>query len=289
MNTNDDYNADIYLNEVFGLSDKEISESKIEFNIKAGKDGETFIDRWLDTPQRDRMTGRTQCSFWGWYGNKRNYRVGDTAFSFIRLSNDEWLFVSAARITDVIENSRAEYEILERFRPFFGRLIVRYAKGNTYARYVFKMRDRIDDITVKEILSEQYSGERFCGYDKVSLTYAELASIVNRRPFDWVGALRHQKAVYVIADESNGKLYVGSATDESGMLLARWSSYVSNGHGGNVELKTLVGDKGFDYVKSNFRYSIIENYNAKIDDGYVLEREAYWKRVLSSRNGYNKN
>ena len=57
------------------------------------------------------------------------------------------------------------------------------------------------------------------------------------------------------------------------MLLQRWSNYVENGHGGNIELKKLVEEKGFDYVKKYFQYSILENYNAKIDDHIILERE----------------
>ena len=74
------------------------------------------------------------------------------------------------------------------------------------------------------------------------------------------------------------------------MLLQRWSNYVENGHGGNIELKKLVEEKGFDYVKKYFQYSILENYNAKIDDHIILERESWWKDTLQSRtHGYNAN
>jgi hypothetical protein len=61
-------------------------------------------------------------------------------------------------------------------------------------------------------------------------------------------------------------------------------------NGGNKELVTLVNEKGFDYVKQNFQYAILENYNAKIDDKVVLKRESWWKETLQSRSfGYNKN
>ena len=44
------------------------------------------------------------------------------------------------------------------------------------------------------------------------------------------------------------------------------------------------------YVKQNFQYAILENYNAKIDDKVVLQRESWWKETLQSRSfGYNKN
>ncbi|WP_267899138.1 GIY-YIG nuclease family protein [Macrococcoides canis] len=105
-----------------------------------------------------------------------------------------------------------------------------------------------------------------------------------------MAALENQKAVYLITDKSNGKLYVGLATSMSKMLLTRWSNYVANGHGGNKELVALVEEKGFDYVKENFQYTILENYNGKVDDKLVLQRESYWKEALQSRQfGYNSN
>ena len=74
------------------------------------------------------------------------------------------------------------------------------------------------------------------------------------------------------------------------MLLARWSSYVENGHGGNKELIALVREKGLEYVQQYFQYSILENYNARIDDHVVLKRESWWKETLQSRKfGYNDN
>ena len=54
--------------------------------------------------------------------------------------------------------------------------------------------------------------------------------------------------------------------------------------------KDEIAKEGFDYIKQNFQYSIIENFNAKVDDKYVLQRESYWKDVLQTRKfGYNKN
>lgn len=96
--------------------------------------------------------------------------------------------------------------------------------------------------------------------------------------------------MYLITDTSNGKLYVGSATAQYGMLLQRWTNYIDNGHGGNVELKHIVNTKGFDYVKENFQYSVLENYNARMDDNYILGREKWWKDTLCTKQfGYNKN
>lgn len=96
--------------------------------------------------------------------------------------------------------------------------------------------------------------------------------------------------MYLITDKNNGKLYVGSATGENGMLLQRWQNYAENGHGGNVELKALIEREGFEYIKQNFQYSILENYNSKVDDESILTRESWWKETLQSRRfGYNSN
>lgn len=85
-------------------------------------------------------------------------------------------------------------------------------------------------------------------------------------------------------------MYVGSATSDYGMLLQRWRSYVENGHGGNRELIHLVKEKGFEHVQHNFHFAILENYNAKIDDSVILERESWWKEMLQTRIfGYNSN
>ena len=48
--------------------------------------------------------------------------------------------------------------------------------------------------------------------------------------------------------------------------------------------------KVFDYIKANFQYSVLENYNARMDDNYILSREKWWKDTLCTRQfGYNKN
>jgi hypothetical protein len=47
--------ANIKLNDILGLSDDEISNSKIELNMQAG--GEAYIDRWLYCNGKDKENG----------------------------------------------------------------------------------------------------------------------------------------------------------------------------------------------------------------------------------------
>ncbi len=174
------------------------------------------------------------------------------------------------------------------YKAFYGRVIIRYHKGINQDLTWSRAKDEFE---VSQIISDVFDDDHFPGYDKVSLSYSRLKAILDRGNIEWINALQNQKAIYVITDKSNGKLYIGSATSDSGMLLSRWQSYVSNGHGGNQELRRISEKMGFDYIKQNFQYSIIENYNAKIDDSVILEREKYWKKVLSTLNpnGYNDN
>lgn len=69
------------------------------------------------------------------------------------------------------------------------------------------------------------------------------------------------------------------------MILGRWRSYVRTGNGGNVELRKLT----FEYIKENFKYSILDIFKSTIDDQTILSRESWWKNVLQTREfGYNK-
>ena len=48
------------------------------------------------------------------------------------MTDDEWLLISAAEIVDVPADEWATVNVLERFVPLFGRLIIKCKKGNTF-------------------------------------------------------------------------------------------------------------------------------------------------------------
>ena len=98
----------------------------------------------------------------------------------------------------------------------------------------------MEELEVIEILSTAYDGDEFPGYENIRLSFSQLETIIRNKRSGWLDALRNQKAVYLITDTSNGKMYVGSATAQYGMLLQRWTNYIDNGHGGNVELTVVV-------------------------------------------------
>ena len=131
---------DLLLNNILNLTKEEIQNSKIEFNMQAGNGGQPFLDRWLKHSEDEKMSGTcTDCSYWGWYGKQRNFYPGQWVFSFARMTDDEWLLISAAEIVDVPADEWATVNVLGRFVPLFGRLIIKCKKGNTFSRYVFNL------------------------------------------------------------------------------------------------------------------------------------------------------
>lgn len=288
--------VDIPLSSILNLTEEQIENSKIELNATQGKGGPPFIDHWLDCSEDERRTGaRRVTSYWGWYGKKRNFRVGQHVFSFIQLCRgkvmlDEWLFVSAARVVSIPENQQADVDVLERFAPLFGRMIINLHKGQAFGRYCFDLKKHLGTATVKEVLPTLYSGETFHGYDKVHLSYAKLDRIFKREILpSYHDALESVTGVYCLTDTKTGKLYIGSATGEGG-VAARWGNYLDTKHGGNKELRKLHEDKGEEYFRKYFKFTLLEYFGMSYDPQKVLEREQWWKDCLDTReHGYNDN
>ena len=275
--------AKIMLNDLLRFDAAEVPNVRVKFNIYNGYDDP--LDLYKTNPDEVNVT------WFLWHDDRRYFNVGQTAICLLKLRGDQWLLTTIKKITrllDVTDGVGYDADEVKEYEQYFGRLVVEY--HNLCRTMGRKYENVMDELEVVQILNEQYTGNEFPGYENVRLSYPLLKNIVDRQLPGWVDALRNQKAVYLITDTKTGKLYVGSATSQTGMLLQRWSSYAADGHGGNVELRELVKQQGFDYVKENFQYSILENYNARMDDGYILKRESWWKETLCTRtHGYNKN
>ena len=273
----------IYLNDLLHFSKEEYRNVKIRFNQSNGYQDPMHLY------QQNPDIVNNQWLFWR--SKTRYFQVGQIAVCLLKLSYDTWLLTTIKRVTkdlDVYDAINYEGEELEQYKSYFGRVVIKYRKtSQQQGRYYGEI---CDDLEVQQILPTVFEGNDFPGYDKVRLSYPQLEAVLNHGKRDWIAALENQKAVYLITDKENGKMYVGSATSDYGMLLQRWRSYISNGHGGNKELIELVEKKGINYIKNNFYYSILENYNAKVDDRVILERESWWKETLQTRTfGYNSN
>ena len=152
-----------------------------------------------------------------------------------------------------------------------------------------KFENHYPAFEVQEIIREPYSGRDFPSFENIDISFEELEVIVRNSRLDWAGALANVKGVYMISDVQTGKRYIGSAYGSQG-IWSRWTSYVSTGHGGNVELRNLVNEPTLTYCRQAFRFALLEYRPAATPDDVVIARETFWKNVLLSRQyGLNRN
>ncbi|KAA1042496.1 GIY-YIG nuclease family protein [Macrococcus equipercicus] len=274
---------EILLNDLLSLSEQDLNRTKIKFNHYNGETDP--LQEFLLNPE----IVNNQWLFWR--KNRRNFSTGQIAICLVRMTGDTWLLTTIKEVTSELGIQKGiNYAGVEKdeYKKYFGRVVVKYKKTDKVGCRNYHTVGK--ELIVQQILPNVYNGEEFPGYDNVVLSYKQLDIINRMGKRDWIAALESQKAVYLITDIKTGKLYVGSATAKYGMLLSRWRNYLKDGHGGNKLLKELVNEKGFNYVKENFQYSILENYNSIVDDSVIVMRESHWKNILHSKSvGYNSN
>lgn len=91
-------------------------------------DSRSLIDG-LSTVGMKKSGTCTDCSYWGWYGKQRNFYPGQWVFSFARMTDDEWLLISAAEIVDVPADEWVTVNVLDYHRLadiFNGRILPTY-------------------------------------------------------------------------------------------------------------------------------------------------------------------
>jgi hypothetical protein len=239
----------------------------------------------LEVFVRDKREWQT----WQEYRPERDEFKRPSIFALIQFYHepDIWLFGGVFRVVGR-HADRYEVELSNEGAGFLGRLKLRSSYRERATRVNFE--NHYPELEVQEILREPYSGRSFSGFEDIDLSFEELETLVrNSRP-DWRAALASVKGIYLISDVTTGKRYVGSAYGDEG-IWSRWCSYVATGHGGNVELRTLVNDPTLDYCRKSFRFALLESRPAPTPDEVILARESFWKRVLLSRGegGLNRN
>jgi hypothetical protein len=223
--------------------------------------------------------------------NNKRFVNDEVVFCFIPYDAEDWLLVNVFKVLDDSKQLiEADEEATSDYKQYLGRLIITWKDRNT-RNVRMKSIENIEKLTVKTILEEPYNeiAEAFPGYENVNLSWEDLSRVLKLKT--WRTALENQKGVYLITDTATNKRYVGSAYGDN-MILGRWQDYAKNGHGGNKLLKELIANEGLDYVKHNFRYSILDIYKSSVNDEIIIRRESWWKELLLTRNpefGYNDN
>lgn len=225
---------------------------------------------------------------WQSWQSRRNFGRR-FVLSLIELpETDQWLFAGVHTSSGCEEDGDGYYYSLQELTScseLNGRLVV-YFKRSGRQSYLNADKWK-DDIVLAYILQKQMTIAHFPGFKSVNLSKSELKLIVNQDLESWRTALSSVAGIYLISDAISGKLYVGSATGEGG-IWQRWCQYAF-GHGGNVELKTLLDEFGLERAEA-FRFSVLEIADTHATVEEVLKRESHWKNILLSRvHGLNAN
>lgn len=282
----------IYLNELFNIAKGEYVDWSICLNNANAEQVYSFDEN------SERLL--EHISWKRHIGSKTSFRNINTQYclQFMRLDKDQkweqWLFLGAYENCGVntFPDGHQTYnlKLIDRFSHFVERLIVEYKKKQGPKQAKIDISN-IETIPVVSILEKKYIqvNRPFDGYDKISLPFRELKTIINGNVDNWRILLENINCIYAITDTLTGRVYIGSTYGYNG-VWQRWSTYVyTNGHGGDVVLKKLI-DETPNYG-NNFVFTVIESFfNRDGNAPYILERENYWKKVFATRAfGNNKN
>lgn len=160
----------------------------------------------------------------------------------------------------------------ERLNDLSGRLVI--AWGGSERAWI-QRADNQDKVVLH--IRESFREADFPGFAR----FISLLSKLDGMPLSWIAALSSSRGVYLLTCPKTREQYVGSATGIGG-FYGRWLSYVRDGHGGNVGLKSR--DPG------DYQVSILEVAGSSATVEEIIATEMLWKQKLQSREmGLNKN
>ncbi|TFZ44683.1 GIY-YIG nuclease family protein [Stenotrophomonas maltophilia] len=230
---------------------------------------------------------------WQRWQTKRNFQREFVVSLVNTGAPTRWLYAGLFRSLDHVEEADPKphfYYTLERVsscEAWVGRLYLQslYTERHSYPRG----ETLAEDLAMMELLAERLSISDFPGFKAVSLTKAQLDTVVRQQTAAWRAALSSVKGIYVITDTATGCLYVGKASGADG-IWGRWCAYAANSHGGNVALRKEFGLQATDERRHALRFAILEIADLSATEDDICQRESHWKAVLLSReHGYNRN
>lgn len=187
-------------------------------------------------------------------------------------------------IPEVFDQVGYKLTLMDNFSDYRKRLIIRLAKpiGRDIYNKPYMNVQRDFNPEVYELAPSTKLGA-FPGYNNVLLTHKDLQTIINMEAPEWRTALSSVKGVYCITDTSTGQLYIGSASGDGAGIWQRWAQYanVSDLTGGNKTFEELK-KSGANYIIDNFTYSILEIFDMRTKQDYIVSREEHWKKVFQS-------
>lgn len=135
---------------------------------------------------------------------------------------------------------------------------------------------------VSELLAERYSARAFPGLHSLTVTFAELESVVSQSVAQWVEPLSAVNGIYVLRDHNLGANYIGAAYGVDG-VWGRWRQYVTTGHGGNRKTTLNFGNDPIAYARKHVQFTLLEPLFRTLSVAEVIKRERHWMAALGTR------
>ncbi len=165
-----------------------------------------------------------------------------------------------------------ELTLDDRLNDLADRVIIEWGEGG---RAWIQRADNQDKVVLE--IRQAFREPDFPGFAKFISPLSKIEGL----PAAWTSTLTASRGVYLLTCPKTREQYVGSTTGGDG-FQGRWLSYVRDGHGGNVGLKSRD--------PSDYQVSILEVAGSAATTQDVLDMETLWKRKLQSREmGLNKN
>lgn len=265
---------------------------KLALSRSPGKDARPYSETYDEDPFTV-----VRGTLWSHSEKKTNYRVGDKVLGFMEVENDKYLFVVAAEITSVPERDAdgsggvCGYAELCQFAPFLNRVVIRTRRKRGCTKWLFSLDNYVaNNSMTASVLDRPYETTAFPGFNRIDIPFAKLVCIAEGDQHRvYREMLASRRGVYALKDTHVGKIYVGSAYGKDG-LAQRWRKYLETCDGGNKMLAELYAREGREYFKRNFRFTVLETFDAGASAEDVVAAESFWKENLMTRKfGYNAN
>lgn len=237
------------------------------------------------------------------FQSKPRFANCDLVISFIGRPGLEAMFVGVYKVgeasapgakqapPEVLDPGRdashdVHYKLVKdpRFDELQGRLVIDW--GASTRAWVQNVRPNTKRVV--EVLPKGYVRE-FPGFLDFTLYFDELVAIIQNPAAhrEWHRMLGSVAGVYLILDTRTGLQYIGSAYGQKG-ILGRWTTYATNGHGGNAQLREL-GLASVD-TKRHLKFSVLQTLPLTLTAREVISYEVRHKEKLGSRaHGLNSN
>ena len=258
---------------------------KVKFNMNAGDKNLPALDFLLS--DNDRWM---EMNCWKSKQANNNYSDAEYVLSFAQYypyGSNYYMFGGLYKIEkilpEVYDQIGYKLTLQEEFNEYIKRLIIKLDRpvGRDIYNKPFENVQRDFNPEIYELTPSARLCD-FNGYNNVLLLHKDLQIIAKYGAPQWENALKNVKGIYAITDISNGKIYIGSATGENG-IWQRWCSYAKGLTGDNKDFINIVKETGEDYIRSNFTYSILEIFDMKTKDDYIISREHHWMKVFQTK------